>query len=152
MSTLTERLRADLTSAMRQRDETRLTALRMALTVIQTEEVAGDAARTLDEAEIEAVLRREQRKRRESAEAFAEAGRTEQAERERAAADVIAEYLPQQLTDAELTALVRETVAELGVSGPKAMGQVMKAVNGRVAGRADGGRVAAEVRRVLAAG
>lgn len=149
MLELKERLRADLTSAMKSRDELRTATLRMVLTAISAEEVSGAAARVLSDDEVQAVLRREAKKRREAAEAFATAGRTEQAERERAEGAVLAGYLPAQLDDADLAALVADVITRTGASGRKDMGMVMGAASGVVAGRADGGRVAAEVRRQL---
>jgi len=146
---LKERLRADLNAAMRARDQVRMRTLRMALTSITTEEVAGASARDLSDEEIVKVLTREARKRREAAEAFGAAGRDEQAAAERAEGQVLAGYLPAQLSDDELTALVSSAIAETGASGMQGMGQVMKMLTPRVAGRADGGRVAAEVRRQL---
>jgi uncharacterized protein len=146
---LKERLRADLNAAMRARDQVRMRTLRMALTSITNEEVAGDSARNLSDEEIVKVLTREARKRREAAEAFGAAGRDEQAAAERAEGKVLADYLPAQLTDDELTALVSAAIAETGASGMPGMGQVMKLLTPRVAGRADGARVAAEVRRRL---
>src|SRR6202012_2647063 len=144
-------LRADLNAAMRARDQVRMRTLRMALTSITNEEVAGSAARDLSDDEILKVLPREARKRREAAEAFGAAGRTEQAQAERAEGDVLADYLPAQLSDDELAALVDAAIAETGATGMKAMGQVMKALNPKVAGRAEGGRVAALVRSRLSA-
>jgi uncharacterized protein YqeY len=149
---LKERLRADLTAAMKARDELRASTLRMALTAVTTEEVAGKRARTLSDEEVLAVLGREAKKRREAADAYAGAGRPELAEREEAEGAVLAGYLPEPLTDDELQALVAEAIAETGAEGPRAMGAVMKVVQPAVAGRAEGGRVAAEVRRQLAAG
>jgi uncharacterized protein len=146
---LKERLRADLNAAMRARDQVRMRTLRMALTSITTEEVAGASARDLSDEEIVKVLTREARKRREAAEAFGAAGRDEQAAAERAEGEVLAGYLPAQLSDDELTALVSSAIAETGASGMQGMGQVMKILTPRVAGRADGARVAAEVRRHL---
>jgi uncharacterized protein YqeY len=146
---LKERLRADLNAAMRARDRVRMRTLRMALTSITNEEVAGAAARVLTDDEIVKVLTREARKRREAAEAFAAAGRDEQAAAERAEGEVLAGYLPAQLSDDELAALVAAAIAETGASGLPGMGLVMKTVTPRVAGRADGARVAAEVRRRL---
>jgi hypothetical protein len=148
---LKERLRSDLTAAMKARDELRAATIRMALTAITTEEVAGKQARVLTDDEVLTVLTREAKKRREAAEAFDDAGRVELATRERAEGVVLAEYLPAQLTDDELAELVRAAIAETGVDDPKAMGQVMKAVQPQVSGRAEGGRVAAEVRRQLGA-
>jgi uncharacterized protein YqeY len=146
---LKERLRADLNDAMRARDQVRMRTLRMALTSITNEEVAGDSARDLSDEEIVKVLTREARKRREAAEAFGNAGRAEQAAAERAEGEVLATYLPAQLGDDELAALVSEVIAETGASGMQDMGRVMKTLTPRVAGRADGARVAAEVRRRL---
>jgi uncharacterized protein len=146
---LKERLRADLNAAMRARDQVRMRTLRMALTSITNEEVAGAAARDLSDDEIVKVLTREARKRREAAEAFSAAGRADQAAAERAEGEVLADYLPAQLSDDELAALVDAAIAETGASGMAGMGQVMKTVTPRVAGRADGARVAAEVRRRL---
>ncbi len=152
MAELKDRLRADLNDAMRARDQVRMRTLRMALTSITNEEVAGAAARELSDEEVVRVLTREARKRREAAEAFAAAGRGEQAAAERAEGDVLAGYLPAQLSDDELAALVSQAIAETGASGMQAMGQVMKILTPRVAGRADGARVAAEVRRRLSSG
>lgn len=150
MSALKETLRADLTTAMKSRDELRTATLRMVLSALSAEEVSGKESRELSDDEVQAVLRREAKKRREAAEAFAGAGRAEQAERERAEGDVVAAYLPAQLSDDELSGLVAEVVAATGASGMSDMGRVMGQLTGRVAGRAEGGRVAAEVRRQLA--
>lgn len=150
MTGLKERLQGDLTAAMKGRDELRAATLRMVLTAVRTEEVSGKAVRELDDAEVVTVLTREAKKRREAADAFDSGGRPDRAERERAEGEVIAGYLPAQLGDDELRDLVAAAVAETGASGPAAMGQVMKAVTPRTAGRAEGGRVAAEVRRQLA--
>ena len=151
MAEFKERLRADLNAAMRARDQVRMRTLRMALTSITNEEVAGAAARDLTDDEIVRVLTREARKRREAAEAFSAAGRGDQAAAERAEGEVLAGYLPAQLSDDELSALVAAAIEETGASGMASMGQVMKTVTPRVAGRADGARVAAEVRRRLSA-
>jgi uncharacterized protein YqeY len=147
--TLKERLRADLTAAIKERDELRTSTLRMALAAVTNEEVAGKVARELDDDEVLGVLGREAKKRREAAEAFDDAGRAELATRERAEGEVLATYLPAQLSDEDLTALVAEAIAETDADSPKAMGQVMKLVQPRVTGRAEGSRVAAEVRRQL---
>jgi uncharacterized protein YqeY len=150
MAELKDRLRADLTESMKRRDEVRTRTLRMALTEITKEEVSGAVARELDDAEVERVLAREAKRRREAAQAFADAGRADQATAELDEGEVLAGYLPSQLTDSELAALVGAAIEETGASSPSAMGQVMKAVTGKVAGRAEGARVAAEVRRQLA--
>ena len=149
MAELKERLRADLNAAMRARDQVRMRTLRLALTSITNEEVAGTSARDLTDDEVVRVLTREARKRREAAEAFSTAGRSDQAAAERAEGEVLAGDLPAQLSDGELAALVDAAIAETGASGMAGMGQVMKTVTPRVAGRADGARVAAEVRRRL---
>jgi len=144
-----DRLRRDLTAAMKARDQVTVRTLRMALTSVTKEEVAGSSARELSDDEVLAVLTREAKRRREAADAFAAAGREEQAAAERAEGAVLDAYLPAQLTDAELGELVAAAIEETGANGPRAMGQVMKAVTPRVAGRAEGARVAAEVRRRL---
>ena len=144
-----ERLRADLTTAMKARDELRTATLRMVLTAVSAEEVAGKEARELTDDEVQAVLRREAKKRREAADAFGSAGRAEQAARELAEGEVLAGYLPAQLADADLAAMVADAVTTTGASGMRDMGRVMGVVQSAVAGRADGGRVAAEVRRQL---
>jgi len=151
MTTLKQQLQDDLTAAIKGRDELRSATLRLTLSAITKEEVAGDQARQLSDDEVLKVLTREAKKRREAAEAFEQGGRPEQAARERAEGEVLAGYLPKQLSDEELDALVADAVAEAGVSGPKAMGAVMKLVNPKVAGRAEGGRVAAAVKRALTA-
>ncbi len=147
---LKEQLRTDMVAALKSKDELRLSTLRMALSAITTEEVAGKAARELSDDDVVKVLAREAKKRREAAEAFESAGRAELAAKERAEGTVLDEYLPTQLGDDELAAIVRAALAETGASGPQAMGQVMKVVQPQVAGRAEGGRIAAEVRRQLA--
>lgn len=147
-----ERLRGDLTTAMKARDELRTATLRMVLSAVTNEEVAGKVARALTDEQVLAVLGREAKKRREAAEAFDAAGRPELAERERAEGGVLADYLPTQLDDAALQGLVAGVITDTGAEAPKAMGVVMRAVTEQVAGRAEGGRVAAEVRRQLAGG
>lgn len=148
-------LRDDLTSAMRARDEVRTATLRMALTAVTNEEVAGTTARELSDDEVTGVLVREAKKRREAAEAFDGADRPELADRERAELAVLEEYLPPALTDEELAELVGAAVEEAraaGAEGPRAMGAVMKLVTPRVGASAEGGRVATEVRRQLGLG
>ncbi|SHL22760.1 GatB/YqeY domain-containing protein [Actinacidiphila paucisporea] len=149
-TTLKQRLKDDLTTAIKGRDELRSATLRLTLTAITKEEVAGTTARQLSDDEVLTVITREAKKRREAAEAFEQGGRAESAERERAEGEVLAGYLPQQLTDEEIAAIVREAIGESGATGPKGMGAVMKLVNPKVAKRAEGGRVAAEVKRQLA--
>nr|BFE32204.1 GatB/YqeY domain-containing protein [Actinomadura rugatobispora] len=152
MSALKEKLETDLSVAMKARDEVRTRTLRMALTAVKNEEVAGRRARELSDDDVVKVLTREAKKRREAATAFDDAGREAQARAERDEGEVLEEYLPAQLGDEELAALVAEAIAETGAEGPRAMGQVMKVVNPKVAGRAEGGRVAGEVKRQLAGG
>lgn len=149
---LKQRLKGDLTAAMKAQDELTRATLRMVLTAVKDEEVAGDAARELSDAEVEKIVAREAKKRREAAEAFRSGGALDRADRELAERGVLEAYLPQQLSDDDLAALVREVVRDTGASGPQAMGTVMKAAGPRVAGRAEGGRVAAAVRAELAAG
>ena len=151
MGDLKDRLRSDLTGAMKARDEVRSSTLRMVLTAITNAEVAGKQARELSDDEVVGVLSSEAKKRREAAEAFADAGRAESAEKERAEAAVIAEYLPAQLSAEEVSALVAEAIESTGAKadGMKAMGRVMGVLQPQVRGRADGGAVAAEVRRQL---
>jgi hypothetical protein len=152
MGALKDRLQSDLTTAMKAGDEITKATLRMVLTAIGNEEVAGATARGLTDEEELKVLAREGKKRREAAEAYHAGGAQERAERELAEEVVIARYLPEPLGDDELAVLVAEAVAETGAGGPQAMGQVMKAVGPKVAGRAEGGRVAAAVRAALAQG
>ena len=151
VSDLKERLRTDLTASIKARDELRSSTLRMALTAITNAEVAGKSARELTDEDVVGVLAAEAKKRREAAEAFDDAGRTESAAKERAEAEVLADYLPTPLTDEEIRELVTSTIDSLGVrdDGMKAMGRVMGVVTPQVKGRADGGAVAAEVRRQL---
>src|SRR5258708_6821045 len=145
MTGLKEKLRTDLTAAMKSRDELVTATLRMALTAVGNEEVAGKAARELSDAEVVQVLTREAKKRREAAEAFANGGRPESAAREVAEGEVLAAYLPAQLSDEELAVLVAEAVAESGADGPQGMRLVMKVLTPKVARRAEAGRVAAAV-------
>ena len=151
MSALKERLRTDLTTAIKARDEVRSSTLRMVLTAITNAEVAGKEQRELSDDDIIGVLSTEAKKRREAAVAFDDGGRIEMAEKERAEAVVIADYLPAQLDPAEIAALVAAAVEQTGAAGEgmRAMGKVMGVVTPQVKGKADGGAVAAEVRRQL---
>jgi uncharacterized protein YqeY len=151
MSELKDRLRTDLTAAMKARDELRASTLRMALTAITNAEVAGKQARELSDDDVIGVVASEAKKRREAAEAFEDAGRAESAAKERAEAEVLADYLPEQLSEEEIRALVAATIDQLGVAGEgmKAMGRVMGTLQPQVKGRADGAVVSAEVRRQL---
>ncbi|MEO3972390.1 GatB/YqeY domain-containing protein [Streptomyces sp. CAU 1734] len=153
MTTLKSRLKEDLTAAIRARDELRSSTLRLTLTAITKEEVSGTSARELSDDEVQKVIAKEAKKRREAAEAFSKGGRAAQAEREEAEGVILAAYLPQPLTDDELRRIVGEAVAEAragGAEGPRAMGAVMKIVNPKLGGRAEGGRVAAVVKELLA--
>lgn len=152
MAELKDRLRADLTDAMRARDELRTSVLRMTLSAVTNEEVAGKAARELTDDEVLKVLAREAKKRREAAAGFRQGGREESAVREEAEGVVLDAYLPAQLGDEELAALVDAAVAESGATGPQQMGAVMKLLTPRVAGRAEGGRIAAAVKARLSSG
>ncbi len=147
---LKERLREDLTEAIRSRDEITSGTIRMVLTAITNEEVSGKSARELTDAEVITVLSREAKKRREAAEAFDAGARPEKATLERAEGDVIAKYLPVQLSDAELAQMIKDVIAETGASGPAGMGLVMKALSPKIAGRADGATVSAAVKAALA--
>lgn len=151
MADLKDRLRTDLTAAIKGREEVRASTLRMVLTAITNAEVAGKTARELSDDEVIGVLSSEAKKRREAAAAFEEGGRAEMAEKERAEAVVIAEYLPEQLSEEEIAALVTAAIEETGAAaeGMKAMGKVMGRVTPQIKGRAEGGAVAAEVRRQL---
>ena len=146
---LKERLKSDLTEAIRARDEVRAGTIRMALTSITNEEVAGKEARILTDAEIITVLSREAKKRREAAEAYDSAGSKERGDRERAEGLVIAEYLPSQLSEGELQEMIKAAIVETGASGPSGMGQVMKVLSPKIAGRADGSKVSAAVKAAL---
>lgn len=151
MSALKDRLRADLTASMKAREEVRASTLRMVLTAITNAEVAGKQARELSDEEVVGVLASEAKKRREAATAFDDAGRRELATKERSEAAVIADYLPEQLGESEIAELVSAAIARLGVAGEgmRAMGRVMGVLTPQTKGRADGGVVAAEVRRQL---
>ncbi|HYU85712.1 MAG TPA: GatB/YqeY domain-containing protein [Kribbellaceae bacterium] len=148
-----QRLTDDMTAALKARDGLRLSTLRMALAAIQKAEVAGKAARELTDAEVMDVLTSEAKKRREAVTAYRDAGRDELADKEQAEAEVLAEYLPEQLSDEEIAALVTETIARTGAAelGPRGMGKVMGALQPKVKGKADGALVAAEVKRQLGA-
>jgi uncharacterized protein len=151
MSQLKSTLRADLHSSMRERDRVRSATLRMALTAVTNEEVSGTTARELSDDEVLKVLAKEAKKRREAATAYLEAKRPELAAREEAELALLVAYLPAQLSDIELEAMVAQAISETGASGMPQLGLVMKAATELVAGRAEGGRVAAVVRSALAA-
>ena len=154
MAELKDRLRNDLSTAIKSRDTVTVATLRMALTAITTEEVSGSSARELSDDEVLAVLAREAKKRREAAEVFATAGRDELATRERAEGEVLAHYLPQQLGDDELMNLIGEVIDDVaGQLGKRPnlgqLGLVMKAAKAKVSGRAEGQRLATAVMAAL---
>lgn len=151
MTSLKDRLRQELTASMKARDELRSSTLRLVLTAITNAEVSGKQARELTDDDVIAVLASEGKKRREAATAFAVAGRPELAAKEQTEAAIIAEFLPAQLTESEISQLVSETIAGLEVQadGMRAMSKVMGALAPQIKGRADGGAVSAEVRRQL---
>jgi uncharacterized protein YqeY len=149
---LKEKLQSDLTDAMRSRDELRSSTIRMVLTAIKNEEVSGKEARELSDSEIITVLSREAKKRREAAEAFEQAGAKDRAETEKAEGGVIAEYLPKQLSEAEIKTLISAALQETGANTPAQMGLVMKALQPKIAGKADGGMVSSLVKAALSGG
>ena len=149
MAAQKDKLRADLTTAMKGRDELTTATLRMALTAVGNEEVAGKVARELTDDEVFAVLAKESKKRRESAAAFRAGGREDRAERELAEGAVLDAYLPAQLSDEQLAAMAVAAVTETGASGAQGLGQVMKVLSPQVKGKAEGARVAAAVRAAL---
>jgi uncharacterized protein YqeY len=152
MSALADRLRTDLTAAMKAREEVTVSTLRMVLAALTTASVAGDAAVELSDDQVVEVLRSEAKKRAEAAEVYEQAGRAESAAKERAELAVIETYLPAAMDDGALAAVVAEEVeraSAAGASGGKAMGQVIKAVRDRVGSGADGARIAAAVKSAL---
>jgi uncharacterized protein YqeY len=149
---LKEKLQNDLTDAMRSRDELRSSTIRMVLTAIKNEEVSGKEARELSDSEIITVLSREAKKRREAAEAFEQAGANDRAATEKAEGGVIAEYLPKQLSESEIKELIAAAIKESGATTPAQMGLVMKALQPKIAGKADGGTVSALVKAALTGG
>jgi uncharacterized protein YqeY len=144
-----ETLQADLTEAIRGRNEIVSGTIRMVLTAITNEEVSGKEARTLTDAEIITVLSREAKKRREAAEAFGDAGRADKAALEKAEGEVIAKYLPEQMSEDEIKKLIDAAIAQTGASGPADMGKVMGVIKSQVAGKADGGTVSGLVKAAL---
>jgi uncharacterized protein YqeY len=149
---LKEKLQNDLTEAMRARDEVRSSTIRMVLTAIKSEEVSGKEARDLSDAEVITVLSREAKKRREAAEAFEQAGAKDRADNEKAEGVIIAGYLPEQLSEAKLKELIASAIKETGATGPQQMGLVMKSIQPKIAGRADGGAVSSLVKAALSGG
>ena len=146
---LKEKLQADLTEAIRGRDEVKSGTIRMLLSAITNEEVAGKAAKVLTDAEIITVLSRETKKRREAVEAFTAAKRDDLANKEKAEAAVIAQYLPEQLSEEVIKKMIAEAIAETNAAGPAGMGLVMKVLQPKIAGKADGGVVSGLVKAAL---
>jgi len=146
---LKEKLQADLTDAIKARNETKAGTIRMVLAAITTEEVSGKQARVLTDAEIITVLSREAKKRREAIDAYAAANRADLVAKEKSESDVISAYLPEQLSDSEIEKLVQDAISQTGASGPSGMGQVMKFLQPKIAGKADGGKVSAIVKKAL---
>ncbi len=147
---LKEKLQSDLTDAIRARDEVKSGTVRMLLAAITTEEVAGKAARVLNDAEIITVLSREAKKRREAVEAYIQAKRDDLANKEKAEAAVIALYLPEQLSEDQIKQMITEAIAKTNAAGPAGMGLVMKELQPKIAGKADGGLVSTLVKAALA--
>ena len=146
---LKEKLQGDLTEAIRARAEVKSGTIRMLLAAITTEEVSGKEARVLTDAEIITVLSREAKKRREAVEAYVAAKRTDLADKEKAEGEVIAEYLPAQLSEDEIKKMIADAIAETGAAGPSGMGSVMKVLSPKIAGKADGGVVSGLVKAAL---
>ena len=146
---LKEKLQSDLTDAIRSRAEVKSGTIRMLLAAITTEEVSGKSARVLTDAEIITVLSREAKKRREAVEAYIAAKRTDLADKEKAEGDVIAEYLPAQLSEDEIKKMIADAITETGAAGPAGMGLVMKVLSPKIAGKADGGLVSGLVKAAL---
>ena len=144
-----ESLRSDLTEAIRGRDEITSGTIRMVLTAITNEEVAGKEARVLSDDEVITVLSREAKKRREAAEAFESAGRSDRAALEKAEGEVIGRYLPAQLSVDEIKKMIADAIASTGAAGPGDMGKVMGAVKALIAGKADGSIVSTLVKEAL---
>lgn len=149
MSALKDKLQSDLNGAIKSRNTVVAETIRMVLSAITNEEVAGKEKRQLSDAEVITVLTREAKKRREAAEAFENGGRADRAAAERAEGEVIASYLPAQLSETEIKNLIAETIAEVGASGPADMGKIMGGLKAKVAGKADGALVSSLVKEAL---
>ena len=146
---LKEKLQADLTDAIRARDEVKSGTVRILLAAMTNEEVAGKAAKVLTDAEIITVLSREAKKRREAVDAYTQAKRDDLANKEKAEGVIIAQYLPEQLSEESIKKMITEAIAETNASGPAGMGLVMKALQPKIAGKADGGLVSSLVKAAL---
>jgi uncharacterized protein YqeY len=149
VSALKEKLQSDLNGAIKSRNTVVAETIRMVLSAITNEEVAGKEKRELSDAEVITVLTREAKKRREAAEAFENGGRADRAAAERAEGEVIASYLPEQLSEDEIKKLISETIAAVGAAGPADMGKVMGSLKAKVAGKADGALVSSLVKEAL---
>jgi uncharacterized protein YqeY len=146
---LKEKLQSDLTDAIRSQDAVKSGTIRMLLAAITNEEVAGKSAKVLSDAEVITVLSREAKKRREAVEAYTTAKRDDLANKEKEEAAVIALYLPEQLSEAAIKKLIADAIAETNASGPAGMGLVMKVLQPKIAGKADGGVVSSLVKAAL---
>ena len=146
---LKEKLQSDLTDAIRSKDGVKSGTIRMLLAAITNEEVAGKSAKVLSDAEVITVLSRESKKRREAVEAYTNAKRDDLANKEKAESVVIALYLPEQLSEADIKKLIAEAIAETKAAGPAGMGLVMKVLQPKIAGKADGGVVSSLVKAAL---
>ena len=146
---LKEKLQSDLTEAIRSKDVVKSGTIRMLLAAITNEEVAGKSAKVLSDAEVITVLSREAKKRREAVEAYTNAKRDDLANKEKEEAAVIALYLPEQLSEADIKKLIADAIAETNASGPAGMGVVMKVLQPKIAGKADGGLVSSLVKAAL---
>ena len=152
MAAMKDQLQADLTEAMKSGDKITSATIRMALTAITNEEVSGKQARELSDDDVITVLSREGKKRREAAEEFAKAGRDDKAAEEKAEGEVIARYLPEQMSEDDVKKLVAAAITSTGAAGPADMGKVMGVLKPQVAGKADGGMVSSLVKAALAGG
>ena len=148
MSALKEQIRADLKEAMKAKEKERTGTIRMLLAAIQTAETEG-SKHEVDDAEIQKIIAREIKKRRESADIYTTNGRTDLAETELAEASILEVYQPKQLSDEELATLIDEAIADTGAESMAQMGQVMKAATAKADGRADGKRISAAVKARL---
>ena len=149
MSALKDKLQSDLNGAIKSRNTVVAETIRMVLSAITNEEVAGKEKRELSDAEVITVLTREAKKRREAAEAFENGGRADRAVAERAEGEVIAGYLPEQLSEDDIKKLIAETISAVGATGPADMGKVMGGLKAKVAGKADGAMVSSLVKEAL---
>ena len=146
---LKEKLQSDLTDAIRSQDSVKSGTIRMLLAAITNEEVAGKSAKVLSDGEVITVLSREAKKRREAVEAYTNAKRDDLANKEKAESVVIALYLPEQLSEADIKKLIAEAIAETNATGAAGMGLVMKVLQPKIAGKADGGVVSSLVKAAL---